>query len=181
MVAKIQKLKQQQQQQHEQESETAIHMYRLKRIQSPNRNQFKMVRVMALLLRSCGRLIIFTFPRNLHSLYAATYILMNTLSRTHTNINMYKYIQCDVLETEMARHGTEASESHTASSAMQSKNPIWIHWMPATSTHIQCVRGWIKCTNTNIEHWLSVCTGTTQEVFRWAFCAIYHMEIFTVI
>lgn len=27
-------------------------------------NQFKMVRVMALLLRSCGRLIKFTFPRN---------------------------------------------------------------------------------------------------------------------
>lgn len=39
--------------------------YRLKRIHLRSRNQFKMVRVMALLLRSCGRLIIFTFPRNL--------------------------------------------------------------------------------------------------------------------
>lgn len=47
---------------------TEMRPYRLKRIHSPNRNQFKMVRVMALLLRSCGRLIIFTFPRNLCAL-----------------------------------------------------------------------------------------------------------------
>lgn len=107
---------------------------------STNRNQFKMVRVMALLLRSCGRLIIFTFPRNLYSLYAATdtYILMNTLSHSHTFINIYVCVctvRCSVMCWKQKWHGRVWKHPNRIQHRMQSKNSIWIHWVPATKTH----------------------------------------------